>query len=250
MPRRQIAWGGSPVMSPPLKRMRREVGGSPQMTLNIVVLPAPLGPMSPSTSPRCNERSTPSRACTPPKFLLIPLASRRSSTTGSGRRALDAGGAIDREGTGPADHQDEGDDDERQGELHPSLGPEESVLPVHEDDGADHLDDDEHGREAGEEAEDDEEAAPELDEGDHPRPHHGRCETQLADGPDERRHARAVEGPEQLLGPVGREEQPEAELQEQQDPQAQPLGLPEHTVLVRGGHGRGSGGLRAFATRP
>src|SRR5262245_10775895 len=204
MPRRQIAWGGSPVMSPPLKWMRPEVGGSPQMTLNIVVLPAPLGPMSPSTSPRCSERSMPSRACTPPKFLLTPRASRRSSTTGSGCRALDAGGAVDREGARPGDHQDEGDGDEGQGKLHSALGPEEAALPVDEHDGPDHLDDDEQGGEAGEEPEGDEEAAEELDAGDHPRPEHRRRETEHADRADEAGDSRTLAGAEEPPGPLGR----------------------------------------------
>src|SRR2546421_10400428 len=37
------------------------------MTLNSVVLPAPFGPMSPVTRPSSTSRSTPWRACTPPK---------------------------------------------------------------------------------------------------------------------------------------------------------------------------------------
>src|SRR2546423_1637722 len=37
------------------------------MTLNNVVLPAPFGPMSPVTRPSSTSRSTPWRACTPPK---------------------------------------------------------------------------------------------------------------------------------------------------------------------------------------
>src|SRR5438876_8540287 len=37
------------------------------MTLNKVVLPAPFGPMSPVTRPSSTSRSTPWRACTPPK---------------------------------------------------------------------------------------------------------------------------------------------------------------------------------------
>src|SRR5436309_6711351 len=46
------------------------------MTLNIVVLPAPFGPMSPVILPRSAWRSTPSRATRPPKRTTMPEATR------------------------------------------------------------------------------------------------------------------------------------------------------------------------------
>ena len=39
---------------------------NPQITLNSVVLPAPLGPITPRTSPRSTSTETPSRAVIPP----------------------------------------------------------------------------------------------------------------------------------------------------------------------------------------
>src|SRR5690349_7241976 len=45
------------------------------MRLNTVVLPAPFGPKSPSSSPASTSRSTPRTACTPLKRLSSPLAS-------------------------------------------------------------------------------------------------------------------------------------------------------------------------------
>src|SRR5437763_15341531 len=47
------------------------------MTLNSVVLPAPLGPMSPVTRPAAASRSIPARALTPPK--RTSTASTRNS---------------------------------------------------------------------------------------------------------------------------------------------------------------------------
>src|SRR5207302_7726570 len=46
---------------------------SPVMTLNVVVLPAPLGPMSPVTYPTSASRSTPWTAWMPPKRTSTSL---------------------------------------------------------------------------------------------------------------------------------------------------------------------------------
>src|SRR5688500_20197215 len=46
------------------------------MTLINVVLPEPLGPTRPKISPSCTSRSTPARACRPPKCLATPLTCR------------------------------------------------------------------------------------------------------------------------------------------------------------------------------
>ena len=40
---------------------------SPEMTSSMVVLPDPLGPISPTMAPGSADRSAPSTACTPPK---------------------------------------------------------------------------------------------------------------------------------------------------------------------------------------
>src|ERR1700743_1991851 len=50
-------------------------GVTPQMVLTSVVLPAPFGPISPSTSPRLIPSVTPRSACNPPKRRAT--ASRR-----------------------------------------------------------------------------------------------------------------------------------------------------------------------------
>src|SRR5262247_3393953 len=60
--------------------MRPELTGSaPEMRLNSVVLPAPLGPMSARRSPGRTARATPSTARSPPKCLLTPSSSRANS---------------------------------------------------------------------------------------------------------------------------------------------------------------------------
>ena len=52
IPRRETAWAGRPVMSPPLNRICPADGGrTPVSRLKNVVLPAPLGPMTERSSP-------------------------------------------------------------------------------------------------------------------------------------------------------------------------------------------------------
>src|ERR1044071_10012052 len=68
------------------------------MTLNIVVLPAPLGPMRPVIEPASTSRSTSDSACKPPNWTLIPLACRSGKMhllerhVGFGRRGERAAG--------------------------------------------------------------------------------------------------------------------------------------------------------------
>src|SRR5947207_3584033 len=50
---------------------------SPLMQLSRVVLPAPLGPMTPSTWPGSTVKVTPARALTPPNRLLISRTASR-----------------------------------------------------------------------------------------------------------------------------------------------------------------------------
>src|SRR5665213_990409 len=51
---------------------------NPQITLNSVVLPAPLGPMMPTTSPGRRSIETSSSAMSPPKLAVTPRTSRPS----------------------------------------------------------------------------------------------------------------------------------------------------------------------------
>ena len=66
------------------------------MTLNSVVLPAPLGPMSPVTAPASTRRDTSVSAATPPKRTLT----RSTSSAGAApaRPGAGAGGALRRHG--------------------------------------------------------------------------------------------------------------------------------------------------------
>src|SRR6266849_566361 len=52
------------------------------MQLNIVVLPAPLGPMSANTSPSSTSKLTLSTATRPPKRLVTPLTRRMADKSG------------------------------------------------------------------------------------------------------------------------------------------------------------------------
>src|SRR4029453_8178831 len=105
MPRRQRSCGASRVMSAPWKRMvPASARTSPPIRLKTVVLPAPLGPMMPSTSRTPTVRETPSAARTAPNALETRSSARTSVTgtsagrAGSGRSAeqlqLAAGGHL------------------------------------------------------------------------------------------------------------------------------------------------------------
>src|SRR5690606_8635804 len=78
MPRRARLAGDSPVMSSPSRNTRPDAGFSkPVMVLNIVVLPAPFGPMSPVMRPSSMVRLTSSTAVLPPNRTVMPLVSSR-----------------------------------------------------------------------------------------------------------------------------------------------------------------------------
>src|SRR5439155_20183639 len=63
-------------MSRPSARSCPEVGGvTPEIALNRVVLPAPFGPMMPTSSPAAKLASTASTAVSPPKRTLSARAS-------------------------------------------------------------------------------------------------------------------------------------------------------------------------------
>src|SRR5918997_6785037 len=79
----------------PRTRSSPPVTGETQAIMRIVVvLPAPLGPRKPNTSPRCTVKSTPSTATSRPKRLLSAVALM------SGASPADASGAGAGPGTG------------------------------------------------------------------------------------------------------------------------------------------------------
>src|SRR5947207_10015394 len=70
---RAIAWAGSRVASTPSMVIVPALGKSaPEMVLSKVVLPEPLGPISPTISPGRSSRPTPSSARRPAKSLVTP----------------------------------------------------------------------------------------------------------------------------------------------------------------------------------
>ena len=84
MPRATIALGRSPTRLWPSKVMRPLSGRlRPVTALKNVVLPAPLGPISPMMAPRGTTRSTSLSAITPPNFFTTP----RTSSSGAPSRA-------------------------------------------------------------------------------------------------------------------------------------------------------------------
>ena len=81
MPSRARRAGAGLVMSSPSSRTRPRVGGwRPVITLNRVVLPAPLGPMSPCDRPGVTRRSTSCSAWSPPKRTAICSTGRAQPT--------------------------------------------------------------------------------------------------------------------------------------------------------------------------
>ena len=75
----------------------------PEMMANSVVLPAPLGPIRPTNSPRLSCMSTSANACRPPKRMPMPLRSSSVSSRSVGivrdrqRRAVAAAGGLHRQ---------------------------------------------------------------------------------------------------------------------------------------------------------
>src|SRR5262250_1828331 len=82
MPSRARRWAGRVVTSRPSNTMRPPSGTSePETQLISVVLPEPLGPISPKRSPAFTERLSPFTAVKPPKRLVSPSTSRRAATS-------------------------------------------------------------------------------------------------------------------------------------------------------------------------
>ena len=67
MPSATIWWAGRPVMSRPARVTFPDDGRTrPEMARSVVVLPAPLLPISATTSPSATEKLTPLSAWMPP----------------------------------------------------------------------------------------------------------------------------------------------------------------------------------------
>src|SRR6185369_7429772 len=91
MPRRQRRCGGSAVMSRPSNAMRPvSTRTSPQIRLNSVVLPAPLGPRMPSVSPASTASEIESVTFSAPKDLLTPCSASRAMSDCAQRPQLSA----------------------------------------------------------------------------------------------------------------------------------------------------------------
>ena len=79
-PRRERCTADFDVTSLPARTTRPSLGSrTPEMTSKSVVLPAPFGPMMPSTSPALASRLTPLNAAMPPNRTLIPSSERMMS---------------------------------------------------------------------------------------------------------------------------------------------------------------------------
>src|SRR5687767_12258350 len=93
-PARARSEGAARVRSRSAKRMTPASGVSaPAMHFMSVLLPEPLGPMSPWIWPASTRRSTPARARSSPKRLLMPATSSSamaSANLRTGRRAAEA----------------------------------------------------------------------------------------------------------------------------------------------------------------
>src|SRR3989441_3667389 len=216
-------------MSSPLNRTRPAVGLRPQMTLNSVAFPAPFGPMSPSTSPPFTESSMRSRAQTPPKLLLIALASSSGFTgvrwifAGSGRALFDPDGPVHRERAGPRHQQHQGDDPEGEHELEATVAPEETVDQMHLDHRDRHVDHESRRPEAGQEPEEDADAADELGDGHDPGPEEVRLDSVLRELPGGARDTAAAERAQELLRSYHHEDEAQEETQDQDRQPLQPL---------------------------
>ena len=72
-PRRQISLGGRPPMGWPSSVIDPAVGAyRPAITLKVVLLPDPLGPIRPRISPLAKPNDTASTAVKPPNFFVRP----------------------------------------------------------------------------------------------------------------------------------------------------------------------------------
>ena len=78
----RMTWGCRRTSTPNSWASPPSIGSRVASICSIVVLPAPLGPSTPNTSPRCTSRSMPSTARTSPKVLTSPRACTAASEVG------------------------------------------------------------------------------------------------------------------------------------------------------------------------
>ena len=91
MPARERATAECPVMSFPSKKIEPVPGSrNPDTTSKNVVFPAPLGPISPRTSPRCTSMETSRSAMTPEKDTPTPCTWRPVPGVGAAPGVTDA----------------------------------------------------------------------------------------------------------------------------------------------------------------
>src|SRR6188508_3737335 len=108
MPAAQIRCGARPVMSRPSSTMRPASGlWKPAMAANSVVLPAPLGPISPTISPARTSSDAWSTAFRPPNAL------ERSRTSSMAAAPKEAGEAVGQPGDDDDQHHAVDDQAER-----------------------------------------------------------------------------------------------------------------------------------------
>src|SRR5262245_55565755 len=141
-PIRAMACGARPAMSRPSNAMRPASGRrKPLTTLNSVVLPAPLGPISAVTVPACTSKPAPSTARRPPKRR------RTSSTTSRPSSGIEVELLLlPEQALGPEGHErhdDQADEDVAQ-RRHLVRADREVQLdaPVHQEADDDRADDD------------------------------------------------------------------------------------------------------------
>src|SRR5689334_3517794 len=85
MPRLTARWGAMPVMSRPRSSTRPALGFTKPVTrLMSVLLPDPLGPMTPSASPCRSSKLTSLTAWTAPKLFERPETRSRTSPANVG----------------------------------------------------------------------------------------------------------------------------------------------------------------------
>ena len=83
-PHAQVLGEAGDVAAVEAHRARVDTGSAPRISLNSVLLPAPLGPISPCRAPASSRRSTPSTARRPPKRALTPSSSSSAVIAGPG----------------------------------------------------------------------------------------------------------------------------------------------------------------------
>src|SRR6059036_1040493 len=157
IPSRAIAWASRPTSRRPRKTISPAAGArSPVSALKSVVLPEPLGPITPTVSPSATATFTPSRATSPSKRTVSPVASSRLTVVaGAARPVAPVGSPVSPDLGGPEapgpieEHDDDHDAVEEQAVLveEPEALGQRHEQAGAEDDPGDRVDtaDDDHG---------------------------------------------------------------------------------------------------------